>query len=244
MCFEVGVGGFEDAFVLIVKVNDASELLVSGRIDLFDFCAIKDNFFDKDFSKIFEKLKFFFLGDDLGSLIELLKPSVDTIINNILNSILKESVKLSISQAINVLEPLVNKGPQNSGLVDNVLESLGLVELDKFVFMLVVDFFSQSMNVITLVSVVDFIGFEPASHFRVLVLEVSVIEELLVYCETSTVWDGHVLGCGEQGVAGHLALQLFGLTFGRAEVLLQDLLNRKGLQLVRRKVVHQNVLAA
>ena len=111
MCFEVGVGGFENAFVLIVEVNNAFELLVSGRIDLFDFCAIKDNFFDKDFSEIFEELKFFFLGDDLGSLIELLKPSVDTMINNILNSILKESVKLSISQAINVLEPLVNKWP-------------------------------------------------------------------------------------------------------------------------------------
>ena len=100
------------------------------------------------------------------------------------------------------------------------------------------------MNVITLVSVVDFIGFEPASHFWVLVLVVSVIEELLVHCEASTVWDGHVLGCGEQGVAGHLSLQLFGLTFGRAEVLLQDLLNRKGLQLLRRNVVHQDVLAA
>ncbi len=244
MCFKVRVGGFENAFVLIVKVNDASELLVSGRIDLFDFCAIKDNFFNKDFSEIFEKLKFFFLGDDLGSLIELLKPSLDTIIKNIFNSILKESFKLSISQAVNVLEPLVNKGPQHSGLVDNVLESLGLVKLNKFVLMLVVDFLPQSMNVITLVSIVDFIGFEPASHFRVLVLEVSVIEELLVHCEASTVWNGHVLGCGEQGVAGHLTLQLFGLTLGRVEVLLQDLLNRKVLQLLKGKVVHQDVLAA
>ncbi len=244
MCFEVRVGGFENAFVLIVKVNNASELLVPGRIDFFDFCAIKYNFFDKDFSEIFEELKFFFLSDDLCSLIELLKPSVDTIINNILNSILKESFKLSISQTINVLESLVNKGPQHSGLVDNVLEPLGLVELDKFVLMLVVDFLPQSMNVITLVSVVDFIDFEPASHFWVLVFEVSVVEELLVHCEASTVWNGHVLGGREQGVAGHLSLQLLRLTLGRAEVLLQDLLNRKGLQLLRGKVVHQNVLAA
>jgi hypothetical protein len=51
----MGIGGLEDAFVLVVEVNDALEHVISDTVILFDLSAIKYNFMDKNFSEILEK---------------------------------------------------------------------------------------------------------------------------------------------------------------------------------------------
>ncbi len=55
MILQIGIGGFKDAFVLVVEVNDALEHIIFDGVILFDLSAVKDNFMDEDFSEILEK---------------------------------------------------------------------------------------------------------------------------------------------------------------------------------------------
>ena len=114
MGFEVGIGCFENTLVFIVKVNQTLEVFVSFNVGLFDLVTIQDDFLNEYFSQVLEELKFFFLTDNFGCLIELFEPGLNTIVNNSFNRILQEFLQLFVTQPINVLEPFLNKRSQDN----------------------------------------------------------------------------------------------------------------------------------
>lgn len=160
---------FKNSFVFFVKIDWSFEDFVLLSIELLNLRSVNNNFFNKNFSQIFEQLKLSLFANYSSSFSKLIKPGLNTFIDSFFNGFIQKLSQLFFSQLVDVIESVRSKLLKDSGVVDNELKSFGLVGLDEIILVFIVDFLSESVNVVAFVSVVDFVEFKPSFHFSFLV---------------------------------------------------------------------------
>ena len=142
MVFKMGVGGFEDALVLVVEINDSLEDVISHVVVFLYLSAVEDNLINQNFSQVLKQLQLLLLANNRRGLIKLLEPGLNPIINNLFHKLFQKPFQFSITQPINILKPFLNKLPHHSGLIHNILQSLSLILFHQFILMLIINLFS------------------------------------------------------------------------------------------------------
>ena len=117
MSLKVGVCSLKNILVMLIEIKKSFEHLVSLDVVFLDFSTVKDNFFNKELSEIFEDLKLLFLPNDLSSLPQIIKPGLNSMVENFLDSLIQKLLQLSVTQLINMVEPLLSELSQHFGVV-------------------------------------------------------------------------------------------------------------------------------
>lgn len=104
MGFQMRIWWFKYTFVVFIKIDWSFEDLILFSVELLHLRSVNHNFFNKNFSEIFEQLEFSLFTNNSSGFFKLLKSGLNTFIDSLFNGFIQKLSQLFFSQLVDVIE--------------------------------------------------------------------------------------------------------------------------------------------